>query len=969
MVPLLFFGSGAAALVYEVIWSKYLTLLFGSTVQAQTVVLAVFMGGLALGNKIFGSFADRSPEPLAAYGRIEIAIGLYAFVFSYLYQGADLLFRAAGTGHLDKPLLLLALKGSLSVALLIGPTILMGGTLPLLASWLQRQSDAEGGRWSARFYSINSLGAVTGSFVAGFFLIQSLGMVASLQATALFNLLIGLAAILISRNRPSIAPSESSSPAGTSSETAAFSPFKSGCAMVALTGAVSMGLEVLSARSLALIFGASLQSFAIVLMAFILGIGLGSSVVASARWRNVRADRATLGLLFAAASVIGVLVLGITKWVELYTLAKNGIAQSLMGYRYYQILTAGMALVVLGIPAGLLGAVLPLWIRQAGDETRGLGGNVGRLLTWNTVGAVVGTLVTGFILMPNAGLRGSFFILAVLICCAGLATTLARQALAQAGAIGLLGIVLAVLGFATGDGWRDVLSSGVFRVRGTDVDPKVIQELRKSLKIVFYEDAADATVSIEVGDGVKMAAQTTLRINGKADATTKGDLSTQYLLGHLPMLARPDAKDVFVLGFGSGITAGALLGHPINSLTIAENCEPVIRAAKFFHPLNRGVWTNKVTRVVNEDARTVLKLGGRKYDVIISEPSNPWMAGVGSVFSREFYELAASQLKEGGIMTQWFHAYEMNDGIVSLVLRTFSRVFPFMEIWDTQQGDLVILGSQKPWASNPEVYKKVFERNEPRADLHSIGLTTPEAVWARQLASQRTAFAVAGDGPIQSDAFPVLEYEAPKAFFVGAHSHLLLLFDERTWQMELSPAAKQQGLRSLPDDVLKPVFQEYLSVNADLTRFMRWRFPTNGVRSEPDIFAGTQQLPCVFRPSDSVRFTLNIPTGADANHRKMQEAEHLIRTEPSRWQEAADSILKISEATPIASPTNAPPSWTPMYYLNVAARTALGNGDYARAGKLIVAGMKRDANVSHLRYLGRIYEREVQDSKSPGASP
>lgn len=966
MVLLLFFCSGATALIYEVVWSKYLTLLLGSTVQAQTVVLAVFMGGLALGNRCFGGLADRTGEPLAAYGRIEIAIGLYAFFFNHFHSLADTVFRSLGTGRLDQPHLLLVMKAVLSVGLLIGPTVLMGGTLPLLASWLQRQSAQDAGRWSARFYSVNSLGAVSGSFAAGFLLINNLGMISSLQLTAIANVFIGLAAIAISRQ--TTLPISEPKPSVSKPAPSTRSPFATGCALVAVTGGVSMGLEVLSARSLALIFGASLQSFAIVLMAFILGIGLGSSVIASARWRSIRADHATIGLLFAAASVIGILVLGITQWVELYTLAKNGLAQSAMGYRYYQLLTAGMSLVVLGIPAALLGAVVPLWIRHAGADSGALGGDVGRLLTWNTVGAVVGTLVTGFVLMPLAGLRGSFFVLAVLICLVGLATAMQRRRTVAALAMASLGVALAALGVTTGEGWRDILSSGIFRIRGTDVDPKHIRELRKSLKIVFYEDAADATVSVERGDGVKMQNQTTLRINGKADATTKGDLSTQYLLGHLPMLARPDSKEIFVLGFGSGITAGALLGHPIDSLTIAENCEPVIRAAPFFYPLNRGVWSNKVTRVVNEDARTVLKLGGKKYDVIISEPSNPWMIGVGSVFSREFYELAAANLKDDGIMTQWFHAYEMNDGIVSLVLRTFSRVFPNMEIWDTQQGDLVILGSKKAWKSDPEVYRKVFEREAPRADLVQIGLRSPESVWARQLASQRTAFAVAGDGAVQSDEFPVLEYQAPRAFFIGAHSYLLLLFDERTWQSELATPAKQSALRGLAPESVQSAFTEYLSVNGDLSRYIRWRFPTNGVSLEQDLFAGNQQLPCIFRPKETVRFKLEIPPNADPVHRGLLEAEHALRSKPEDWRTALVSMAALIEQVPKKRPDGAAETWSVMYFINVAARTALGNGETQLAGKLIRLGLERDSTVGHLRYLARVFEREAQGSKSPAQS-
>ncbi len=168
-----------------------------------------------------------------------------------------------------------------------------------------------------------------------------------------------------------------------------------------------------------------------------------------------------------------------------------------------------------------------------------------------------------------------------------------------------------------------------------------------------------------------------------------------------PILARPDSKDVFILGLGSGITGGAVLGHPVENLVIAENCEPVVRAAKYFEKWNAGALTDKRTTIRVEDARTLLKLSPQQYDVIITQPSNPWMAGVGSVFSREYYELGASRLKPGGIMAQWFHLYDMHDGIVGMVLRTFGNAFPHLELWDTGSGDLVMIGSRTPWSSTP----------------------------------------------------------------------------------------------------------------------------------------------------------------------------------------------------------------------------------------------------------------------------
>ena len=233
-----------------------------------------------------------------------------------------------------------------------------------------------------------------------------------------------------------------------------------------------------------------------------------------------------------------------------------------------------------------------------------------------------------------------------------------------------------------------------------------VAEPPQYVQLEFYEDAADATVSVERAKGTDESA---LRIDGKVDASARGDAATQLLLAYLPLMAKPESKDVFCFGMGSGMTAGATLNYPIEHLTVAENCAPVLRAAKLFDRWNNGVLTNSRARIYHEDARTVLKLSPQQYDVIISEPSNPWMVGVASVFTREFYQMAASRLKPGGIMAQWFHNYEMDDRNVNVVLRTFGSVFPNMEIWDVDFGDIVILGSERPWESNPKVYGRAFE--------------------------------------------------------------------------------------------------------------------------------------------------------------------------------------------------------------------------------------------------------------------
>lgn len=915
MILFLFFCSGATALIYELLWSKYLSLMFGSTVQAQTAVLSVFMGGLAAGNAIFGRRSASLRQPLLAYGYIELAIAVYAFGFDWIYAGGERVFVALGSPLLGHSTGLLALKASLSVLLLAVPTVLMGGTLPMLAAWLQ-QHQTDSSRLSARFYSVNSLGAVFGAAIAGFYLIQSVGLIATAQVTALVNALVGATAVGIARMRTSENPApaeEPGLPLGRGSRRAsADEPETRNLAwaalLVAVTGGVSMGLEVLSSRALSLIFGSSLQAFALVLMAFILGIGTGASVVASPKFRRFANDTVVTVLLLSAAVWIAILIFKIESWVEFYRWSKTGLGRSDVGYLFHQILSGCMALVVLGAPAALIGAVLPLMMRNhrgiggvlPGARKDSLGAQIGRLLTWNTVGAVVGVLVTGFFVMPRAGLRNSFATLAACLAAAALLHALAGR---KRFSVAMSAAVIVAIGFVFVSGnenWRTVLSSGAFRSRETVYDAGLMQKRREAIDLIYYRDAADATVSIERS---RRSGELFLRINGKTDASSRGDLSTQMLLAHLPMMARPQSKDVFVLGLGSGVTAGALLSHPLDRVTVAENCEPVIEGAKLFSEVNNGVLTNSRARILREDGRTVLKLSLDRYDVIISEPSNPWTAGVGSVFSKEFYQFAADRLKPGGVMAQWFHVYEMHGGIVSMVLRTFGKVFTHFQIWETSHGDIVLIGSRQAWPETMDDCRQVFARDAVRRQLEDIGLKTPEQVLARQVASQRTAFAIAGDGPVQSDYTPILEYEAPKAFYIGAQSGLLSGFDERTVQSALAPKIKHDALAGLDNDALRPIFAEFDSLNPELTRVLRWRLSTNSSEIAPS-------TPSVFRPT---------PTAVtDAQTNSLPSNEQFAQR----------------------------------------ARQSLGQDDYASARRSIELGLQKSPDDAQLNYLARILDRE-----------
>ena len=952
MILFLFFCSGGAALVYEVIWSKYLALLFGSTIQAQTVVLAVFMGGLALGNKLFSRRADRARRPLVIYGGIELAIGLYALIFPLLYEGMGGIFTLLGAGLLRHAGWLLLLKGTLSVALLAGPTILMGGTLPVLAAWLQKNTP-DAGRRSARFYSVNSLGAVAGAGLAGFWLIPDFGLAVTANLTALVNGLIGLAALALAKkiSTPETAAAEEAGPGPSAPPDRLL---RRGCVVVALSGAVSMGLEVLAARCLSLIFGSSLQAFAIVLMAFILGIGAGSAVIAARRRSRWPEGLATAVLLLAAAALIGLVVVNLQNLVEFYRLARSGLSATSMGYDFYEILMSLISLGVLGLPAAALGAVLPLWIRAVSETSSLLGDRVGRLLTWNTLGAVAGVLLTGFALMPGAGLRGSFVVLALVPAGAAILTALAtRQRIAAAAGVIVAGLLVAAA--AAGDeGWRYALTAGVFRLHETDPSRLPITERAKMTQLLFYEDAPDATVSVERDQDTPAFSELVLRINGKADASSHGDLSTQILLGQLPLMMKPDSRDVFCFGLGSGITAGTALGYPIEHLNVAENCEPVLRAARLFAPWNQGALTDGRVHIFGEDARTVLMLSPQKYDAIIAEPSNPWVVNVGSVFSREFYRLAASRLKPGGIMTQWFHTYEMDDATLNLVLRTFAQTFPHMEIWDASAGDIILLGSDRPWQSDPAVFQRAFTLDGPRRDLSSIGLTTPQAMLARQLASQSTAFAVAGPGPVQQDAFPLLEYAAPRAMYLyaGSEAQGLQHFDERTYQSYIAPAEKNRVLAQLDDATLKSVFcGDFGSINPGLEEFVRLRV---GGNLAPD--SRLRSIPCVFRGADDV--VVFEPAAAQTNPavERLFKAEAMLGSSSADWSQATAEIKDALDAVQAYAGPNA--GWSPAHYAYLGAEMSLRIGHAAEAKAILQRGLQLEPDSPELGYVARIMIRE-----------
>jgi hypothetical protein len=298
-------------------------------------------------------------------------------------------------------------------------------------------------------------------------------------------------------------------------------------------------------------------------------------------------------------------------------------------------------------------------------------------------------------------------------------------------------------------------------------------------------------------------------------------------------------------------------------------------------------------------------------------------------------------------MAQWFHVYDMHDGIVNLVLRTFGSVFPHMEIWDSGSGDLILLGSLKPWASDPTVYRRLFERESPRKDFELVGIKSPEAFWARQLASQQTAFAIAGPGPIQSDLFPVLEYEAPRAFFIGRNAQDLVKFDERTWQQTLAPHEKQQTLATLDAGVLSPVFREYSTINHELRYHLNWRFH-NGVGCATEF---RPAWPCVFK-TNSTTAKLELPADLSEEVKKLLTAAAEIEQGGAGQTAAIETVLNLLRSRSAQS------DWSANYYGALAAKASIGAGDFRRASDILSATLPLHPDDAELNFLQRIVSRQ-----------
>jgi spermidine synthase len=779
IIFLFFFLSGFTSLVFEVLWERMLMHIFGSTSFALSTLLTAFMGGLALGSYLGGRLADKIDRPLLAYGVLEGCIGVYALAVPFLLDLLPSVYNLIFDQFIGDFYVFSLLRFVAVFAILVVPTTLMGATLPIVSQWVSRhQKMFQGG--IGLLYGINTFGACIGALLAGFVVLPNLGLsttntIFALSNFALCALVFASAKLGLSDLKPGEFIDREQDVAeldaidGSSDTSEAIPPKAVWLVLVmfALAGGISMSYQVLWTRAYVIILGSSTYSFTVILTAFLVGLASGSAAI-SPFLKRIRRPVFWLGLTQFGVAVSATAAFFVLDQlpVWLFERLREDVGGTTEIYAYYFFLVG----VVVLIPTFLQGMSFPLVIRTAVNERTNTGKLVGNAYAFNTAGSILGSFAAGFVLMPWLGLNTAIAVviainLVVAATLSGLEAWLnpKRRRIAAVVLAGLVGIG----GYAMAPRIDPIaLTRGMFRVywaRELFTPEKLAND---SPELVFYEDGLTATTTVE-----KRGELVTLKANGKPEASDGADMATQVLVGLMPFVVRSGNPDVEIrneeavmIGYGSGVTAGGSLQWPLKSLEVIEIEGAMLEASKFFNHVNHRPLEDERTEVIESDGRNYLEYTDKTYDVIVSEPSNPWIAGVSALFTVEHFRRAKSHLKPGGVFSQWVQLYEMRPINVRRILATFLEVFPHVQAFSSMPKgtDLILMGSDEPIPLPPGGYERAWEIDSVRDELERVGIHHPDHLYGFSFMSQSEIAEFADGARLNTDDNGLLEFEAPK---------------------------------------------------------------------------------------------------------------------------------------------------------------------------------------------------------------
>lgn len=766
LLLLLFVASGFAGLIYQSIWSHYLGLSLGHAAYAQTLVLAIFMGGMALGSWLVSHYGVRWQRLIWLYAIIELLIGVAGLAFHGVFLGYTHLSQEVIYPALESAPVIATWQWGTAALLIFPQTVLLGMTFPLMSSGYLRIAPKADGEILGGLYFSNSLGAALGALVATFILLPAVGMPGAMLIGGITNLLVAAGAWLIARRADTLASNAQEQTITATPKDTPSIPLLVQAMLIAaaVSGATSFVYEIGWIRMLNQSLGTTVHSFELMLAAFILGLAFGGW------WIRQRSQRIADAVRYAGFAQVWK---GVAALISIPIFAQSfywvGALMEVTpktdtGYSLFSLGSAGIALLVMFPAAFFAGMTLPLFtmalLRQQQGEA-----SIGRIYAANTLGAIVGVFVATHVLIPFIGLRLAVTLAALIDLVLGfyllrrLSTTTNIRPLGVAIAVSVLAMV-GSLHF--GQPNPHALVSGVFR-HGTS-------QLNNELTINYLRDGKTATVAF-----YSSGSEGTIATNGKPDASIQTDPSkparedeiTMIMLSSMPLAVHTNPRDIAIIGWGSGLSTHTILGSSIPRVVDSIEIEQaMVDGARWYGRTVERAYTDPRSRLHIDDARTFFSTGKRSYDVIVSEPSNPWVSGVASLFTQEFYGFLRRHLNQGGLLVQWIQSYELDDPLMFTMIAALLEEFPYVDAYMTNTADVLLLSSLEPIAP---LQPQRLQHEPLRLELARVGLSSIGDYKVRKIASRNALEALValyGAKP-HSDFYPEVSLNAPRSRFKG----------------------------------------------------------------------------------------------------------------------------------------------------------------------------------------------------------
>jgi len=780
--------SGLAGLIYEVSWTRLLTLYIGHTTAAASAVVAAFLGGLALGAGAGGALASRlsARRSLQIYIALELAVVVLALLLPLELSALKPLLRwAYGDGV--SGLLFPAVRVLSCLVMVFVPALALGATFPMAIRWYTRDA-AEPAQQSSALYFVNTVGAAVGSLLAGFVLIPALGIAGTTRVGMAASVMAAIGVWIVSKGEaprglgpgaglPSTRPS-GADPLGSlragrapgSDRAAKRRQPNSGArqwlsiAVLGLSGFAALMHEIAWTRILSLVLGPTTYAFAATLAAVITGVAVGSGLGTWVVGRT-RHPSAWLSFTLAAAALTATWTYSLAG-ARIPLMVATEVASS--SNLFDQLLRQGSLLTVaLILPtAACLGAAFPLALAMVGSslsagtsaEAAPAAGRFGMVYAVNTIGAVSGSLAAGFFFIPRFGLQPTLTVVSLCLIAAALVVVAWGPLSRNARVAGMLAAAAAGAMIVFSPPWdRALLASGVYMYAPYVPKDLDLATLLKAGTLLYYREGAAATVSVK-----KLTGTTTLAVDGKVDASNRSDMLTQKMVAHLPLLLHDHPREVMIVGLGSGATVGSALRHPITRADVLEISPEVVAASQFFVADNYDALKDPRTNLIVGDGRSHLLLTNRKYDVIISEPSNPWIAGVAALFTREFFSGARDRLAAGGIMCQWANAYNISAADLRSIAATFTSVFPNGSVFLVGGDDVLFVGSEAPIDGRLASIERNWNRPGVADDLAKVSVFDTFSILSLYMGGPSELDRYSQGARTFSDDRMTLEFSAPR---------------------------------------------------------------------------------------------------------------------------------------------------------------------------------------------------------------